>query len=184
MFERFTAEAREAVVVAQTLARQGGGRSIDSRHLLLGLLEPGTGVAADALRSVGLDPAGFCVALRSEVRSGTLDAAALASVGIDLDAVRERADAVFGTGALERASRPPAKGHLPVTADAKKALELALREAIRLRSNRIDGAMLLLGLLRSTGSPAELLLRRALADAGSSPDQLRAAVESGEAQAS
>ena len=93
--------------------------------------------------------------LRGELRSGGLDAEALASVGIDLEAVRESADAVFGKGALDRAGRAPVKGHIPFTADAKKVLELALREAVRLRTNRIDGAMLLLGMLRGTGSSAE-----------------------------
>ena len=105
-------------------------------------------------------------------------------MGIDLEAVRASADAVFGKDALDRAGRAPVKGHIPFTADAKKALELALREAVRLRTNRIDGAMLLLGTLRGTGSPAELVLSRALAEAGSSPSALRLAVERAAAQAS
>jgi hypothetical protein len=74
--------------------------------------------------------------------------------------------------------------HIPFAADAKKTLELALREAVRLRTNRIDSAMLLLGTLRGTGSPAELILRRSLTDAGSSPAALRLAVERAAAQAS
>ena len=105
-------------------------------------------------------------------------------MGIDLDAVRASADAVFGKDALDRVGRAPAKGHLPFTADAKKTLELALREAVRLRTNRIDGAMLLLGTLRGTGSPAELVLSRALAEVGSSAAALRLAVERAVAQAS
>ena len=44
MFERFTADARQVVVGAQTTARESGARSIDGRHLLLGLTETaGTG---------------------------------------------------------------------------------------------------------------------------------------------
>ena len=105
-------------------------------------------------------------------------------MGIDLEAVRASADAVFGEDALDRAGRAPVKGHIPFTADAKKALELALREAVRLRTNRIDGAMLLLGTLRGTGSPAERTLSRALAEVGSSPSALRLAVERAAAQAS
>ena len=76
------------------------------------------------------------------------------------------------------------KGHLPFTADAKKSLELALREAVRLHTSRIDGAMLLLGTLRGTGSPAELVLSRALAEVGSTPEALRRAVERAVAEAS
>ena len=165
------------------MARECGARSIDGRHLLLGLTET-AGPAADALASVGLDPAALAHDLRAELRSGGLDAEALASVGIDLDAVRASADAVFGEGALDRVGRAPVKGHLPFTADAKKTLELALREAVRLRTNRIDGAMLLLGTVRATGSPAELTLSRALAEVGSSPSALRAAVEQDAAEAS
>ena len=183
MFERFTAEARDVVVRAQTVARESGTRSIDGRHLLLGLAET-AGPAADALASVGLDPARLARDLRAELQSGGLDAEALASVGIDLEAVRASADAVFGKDALDRAGRAPLKGHIPFTADAKKSLELALREAVRLRTNRIDGAMLLLGTLRGTGSPAERTLSRALAAVGSSPSALRLAIERSAAQAS
>ncbi len=183
MFERFTTEARDVVVGAQAVARESGTRAIDTRHVLLGLVET-VGPAADALTSVGVDRASLARELRAQLRSGGLDAEALASVGIDLAAVRASADAVFGQDALDRAGRSPVRGHIPFTPDAKKALELALREAIRLRTNRIDGAMLLLGTVRGTGSPAELTLRRALEKAGSSPSALRLVVERAAAQAS
>jgi ATP-dependent Clp protease ATP-binding subunit ClpA len=183
MFERFTADARAAVVHAQTEARSVSARSIDSRHLLLALVET-AGPATDAVRASGVDTSRLARDLREELRSGGLDAEALATVGIDLEAVRASADAVFGKDALDRAGRSPARVHIPFAADAKKTLELALREAVRLRTNRIDSAMLLLGTLRGTGSPAELILRRSLTDAGSSPAALRLAVERAAAQAS
>ncbi|HVK34240.1 MAG TPA: Clp protease N-terminal domain-containing protein [Microlunatus sp.] len=183
MFERFTADARAVVVSAQAVARESGARAIDGRHLLLGLTEA-AGPATEAMTSVGLDPVRLALDLRTELSSGGLDAAALASVGIDLAAVRASADEVFGQGALDRVRRSPVKGHLPFTADAKKSLELALREAVRLHTSRIDGAMLLLGTLRGTGSPAELDLSRALAEVGSTPEALRRAVERAVAEAS
>ncbi|HEY5980157.1 MAG TPA: Clp protease N-terminal domain-containing protein [Microlunatus sp.] len=183
MFERFTADARAVVVHAQTEARRASARSIDSRHLLLALVET-AGPATDALTSMGVDPTQLTRDLRGELRSGGLDAEALASVGIDLEAVRASADAVFGKDALDRAGRSPAKGHIPFAADAKKTLELALREAIRMHSSRIDSGMLLLGTLRVVGSPAELTLRRALAEVGSTPESLRLAVERAVAKAS
>ena len=46
MFEKFTAEAREAVVAAQEEARSTGAHAIDSRHVLLAL------VAGDRIRVV------------------------------------------------------------------------------------------------------------------------------------
>lgn len=182
MFERFTSEARDAVVTAQAIARSSGSRSIDSRHVLLALLDQ-DGVGPRALRLVGVEPSTFAAVLRAELEGG-LDAESLASVGIDLGAVRERTDAVFGEGALERARRSPLKGHLPFTADGKQALELSLREAVRLRTNRIDGQALFLGLLRGTGSPAELALQRAVTAAGSDVEALRRAVEKPSAAAS
>lgn len=183
MFERFTREARDVVETAVGAASSTGSATVDSRHLLLALVERDTAAAGD-VRAVGVDPATLAAALRSVLRDGSLDAEALASVGIDLDAVRERADAVFGEGALDRSRRRPPTGHLPFARDAKKALELALREAIRLRSNRIDDRMLLLGIVRDPGSPADTAVRAALAGVGSSVEALRAVVESAGAQAS
>ena len=176
MFEKFTAQAREAVVAAQETARSSGAHAIDSRHLLLALLDQ-DGVAPRALRQVGVEPATFAGALRAELEGG-LDAS-VARVRRHRPGCRPgaSADAVFGEGALERARRAPRKGHLPFAADGKKALELSLREAVRLHTRRIDGQALLLGLLRGTGSPAEVALQRAVTEAGSDVDALRAAVE-------
>ncbi len=183
MFERFTREARDVVVLAHEVAREVGARSVDARHVLLCLVES-RGPARNGLESVGIAVAAFAERLRNEVAQGGLDAGALASVGIDLDAVRARADAVFGEGALDQAGGRRRSGHLPFSPDAKKVLELALREAIRLHVNRIDSAMLLLGVLRSTGSPAESVLRSALAECGSSVADLRTALEKPAAEAS
>jgi ATP-dependent Clp protease ATP-binding subunit ClpA len=183
MFERFTADARDAVVEAQLVARTAGSRSIDPRHVLVALAEA-RGLAATALHSVGVDTEALASRLRSQILAGGLDAAALATLGIDLGAVRDRADAVFGDGALDRVSRRAPKGHIPFTSEAKKALELALREAVRLRSSTIHGGHLLLGILRTSGSPAAIELSRALADAGSDIAALRSAVEHPEAEAS
>lgn len=183
MFERFTREARDVVVLAQEAAAQAGSRAIDARHVLLCLVES-KGPARSGLESVGVDVPAFAVRLRTEVAEGGLDAGALASVGIDLDAVRARADAVFGEGSLDRVGRRRGYQHIPFAPDAKKVLELALREAIRLHTNRIDSAMLLLGVLRSTGSPADAILRSALDECGSSVADLRTVLERRAAEAS
>jgi ATP-dependent Clp protease ATP-binding subunit ClpA len=183
MFERFSKEARAAVVGAQLVARRAGSRSIDTRHVLVALAEA-DGPAAHALRTVGVDPAGLATRLHDDLRRGGLDPEALATLGVDLDAVRARADVVFGRGALERGTGRVPRGHIPFTPDAKKALELALREVVRLGASTIDGGHLLLGILRATGSPAEVVLRRTLAAAGSDPAALRAAVEVPERRAS
>jgi ATP-dependent Clp protease ATP-binding subunit ClpA len=171
MFERFSKEARAAVVEAQQVARSTASRSIDSRHVLVALAEA-DGPASRALHAVGVDPRAVAVSLRDDLRAGGLDAEALTSLGVDLGAVRERTDAVFGEGALDRVGRKTPKGHIPFTADAKKALELALREAIRLKDTGIQGGHLLLGIVRAD-SPAA----RALQAAGVDVAALRSAVE-------
>ncbi len=176
MFERFTTDARNAVVEAQIVARQAGSPTIDTRHVLIALAEP-DGAARDALEDVGVGATELTRRLRADIAAGGLDGQALASLGIDLDAVRRQADAVFGAGALERAARRSRAGHLPFAAEAKKTLELALREAVRLHASAIDGNFLLLGVLRCSGCAAESELRRALAEAGSDPASLRAAIE-------
>lgn len=161
MFERFTKEARAAVVGAERVARDTGSRSIDTRHVLVALME-NPGPVYRSLREAGTDVESLAAKARADLRSGGLDGDALAGLGIDLDAVRRQADAVFGPGALERAGRTP-RGHIPFTPDAKKALELALREAIRLKQKSIHSGHLLLGILRAN-SPARALLLQAGVD--------------------
>ena len=63
MFERFTDRARRVVVMAQEEARQLRHNYIGPEHILLGLVKENDGVAAEALRSLGIDLA----ALREQV---------------------------------------------------------------------------------------------------------------------
>lgn len=170
MFERFTPEARTVVEEAQQVARDTSTRNMDTRHLLLALVEP-AGVVHRALAATGADVEHLAATVRADLRASGLDGDALAGLGIDLDAVRRRTDAVFGEGALDRASRGP-RGHVPFTADAKKALKLALREAIRLKQRSVGTAHLVLGILR-----AECPGREALVGAGVDPDVFRGALE-------
>jgi ATP-dependent Clp protease ATP-binding subunit ClpA len=55
MFERFSDEARHAVVLAQDDGREFGHPHIGTEDLLLGLVQEGQGAAAVALRSLGID---------------------------------------------------------------------------------------------------------------------------------
>ena len=169
MFERFSREARGVVIAAQQVARETASRSVDTRHVVVALAE-GDGPAAAALRKTEVSVERLTTGLRSELTAAGLDAEALASLGIDLASVRERTDAVFGPGALDRAGHSP--GHIPFTRDAKKALELALRETLRLQQKTIDGRHLLLGILRA-GCPG----RDALTERGIDPPELQRALE-------
>ncbi|HEU4356118.1 MAG TPA: Clp protease N-terminal domain-containing protein, partial [Actinomycetota bacterium] len=89
------------------------------------------------------------------------DAQALRSVGIDLDEVRRTVEDAFGPGALDQGVAPAGDkriGHIPFTAGSKKALELALREAIHLGHRYIGTEHLLLGLVRDDGCSAARIL--------------------------
>ncbi|GAA5194837.1 Clp protease N-terminal domain-containing protein [Rugosimonospora acidiphila] len=198
MFERFTESARDVVTGAQREARALGHRHLGTEHLLLGVLRgPDDDLAVRVLREAGIGPD----RVRAEIDRlagseldplGAGDAAALQSIGIDLDAVRMKIEETFGPGALEepapvRPRRWPRRGgnaavapapsdsrHIPLTPHAKKALELSLREALRLRDRHIGTEHLLLGLLRG----GEGLAVRVLTEAGVTVDGLRARVES------
>jgi ATP-dependent Clp protease ATP-binding subunit ClpA len=183
MFERFTDEARAVVVMAQTDARRLGHHYIGTEHLLLGLLDRPHTLAHRLLNQHGLDRASaerVLHAMPGFSEDDELDAEALGSIGIDIDAVRARVEATFGRGALDRPrDRPggrrkkPPTGHLPFTRGAKKSLELALREAQRLHHNYIGDGHLLLGLLRE----AHGLAAQIIVGAGIDPKQLRAEIE-------
>jgi ATP-dependent Clp protease ATP-binding subunit ClpC len=54
MFERFTDRARRVVVLAQDEARILSHNYIGTEHILLGLIHEGEGVAAQALKSMGI----------------------------------------------------------------------------------------------------------------------------------
>jgi ATP-dependent Clp protease ATP-binding subunit ClpA len=71
MFERFTDRARQTVVLAQEEARDLAHDFIGTEHLLLGLLREGEGVAAVALRLLGIDLAGMRAAVEELIGRGT-----------------------------------------------------------------------------------------------------------------
>jgi ATP-dependent Clp protease ATP-binding subunit ClpA len=176
MFERFTDEARWVVVHAQEEARDLRAPRIEPVHLLLALSrDPGRG--GTTLRAAGVDAGRLRSAL---ARSGPdLDADALAAVGIDLERVRAAAEAAFGPGALDR-SRPPISGHMPFAEGSKRALEEALRQAVRRerrRGLRIDSGHVLLGVLAVDDHTVGRVLRAL----GTAPADLQELVDGSDA---
>ena len=111
MFERFTRDARTVVVHAQEHARRLGHRYVGCEHLLLALVSTGQPAGA-VLRQHGVTPERVEEEIVRRVGLGAgaglfadLDKDALASIGIDLDAVRARIEASFGPDALTQASQ-------------------------------------------------------------------------------
>ncbi len=171
MFERFTPDAREVVVLAQEEARALRHDAIGSEHLLLSLLRLHTPTTA-VLRRHGLDHDAVAGAVAARAGGEDLDGEALRTLGIDLDTVRDVAEATFGPGALDAPSHRRRHGgpaHIPFTAGAKKVLELSLREALAMRSRSITDGHIALGLLRGGGTALEVLRER-----GADPGALRA----------
>jgi ATP-dependent Clp protease ATP-binding subunit ClpC len=126
MFERFTDRARRVVVLAQEEARMLNHNYIGTEHILLGLIHEGEGVAAKALESMG----------------------------ISLEAVREKVEEIIGHG------HESPSGHIPFTPRAKKVLELSLREALQINHSYIGTEHILLGLIREgEGVAAQVLVK-------------------------
>jgi ATP-dependent Clp protease ATP-binding subunit ClpA len=178
MFERFTSKAREVVHLATVEADQGGYTYVGTEHLLMAMLARGEGKAYDALTAAGMTvERARTDAARLLGHPGGLgadDAEALQTIGIDLDAVIEHVEQSFGPGAL---NAPPAGkkkrfGTTRFTKRAKKVLELALREAVRLHHNYIGTEHLLLGLIREGNG----LGAKVLVSAGISLSDLRTAL--------
>ena len=182
MFERFTRDARTVVVSTQELCRSLGVDEVRPVHLLLALTEDDSG-AREVLAAHGLTPdaVGAAIGVPRRAPSAPLDdddAAALRSLGIDLDAIREAVNQQFGDGALEAAASAegdpgddgPAGdgdlarqglgrgGHVRFGRGAKKVLELALREAVREHSREIRSEHIALAVLRTDDDAVRMLL--------------------------
>jgi hypothetical protein len=165
MFERFTDQARQVVILAKGQASGRGDDQIRPVHMLYGLAAA-DGVAARALAGLGVDaaaverelgragaPAGASPAAPGRPDEQAGDAEALAAIGIDLDEIKRRIEESFGPGALERVPLTPRgplnwTGRLPLNDQAKMTLALALKEARGLHHNYIGTEHVLLGLLR------------------------------------
>jgi hypothetical protein len=130
VFERFTDRARRVLVLAQEEARLLNHGFIGTEHLLLGLVSEGEGVAAKALESLG----------------------------VSLEAVRERVEETIGIAGSAPRSSPP------FTPRAKKVLEFSLREALQLNHSYIGTEHLLLGLVREGEGVAATVLQSLGAD--------------------
>jgi ATP-dependent Clp protease ATP-binding subunit ClpC len=130
LFERFTDRARRVLVLAQEEARLLNHSFIGTEHILLGLIHEGEGLAAKALESLG----------------------------ISLEAVREKVEETIGPAGSAPTGSPP------FTPRAKKVLELSLREALQLGHNYIGTEHMLLGLVREGEGVAAQVLQSLGAD--------------------
>lgn len=205
----FSPALRETVVQAQSQAQQLGHDFIGGEHLLLALAGSWTPAGA-ALREQGVTPdqvraqilrllPGASRAGRDPRAAASIDAEALATIGIDLDAVRARVERAFGPGALSRpvrCSRRPAwrwirltrrrpgrrpsrrhhsvpGGHLPLTSRARQLLECAQREARAQQATTAGADHLALAVIATNGGGMAPAILSAL---GVAEAPLRAAI--------
>jgi ATP-dependent Clp protease ATP-binding subunit ClpA len=136
-------------------------------HLLLALTrDPSRG--GTVLRAAGIDH--DRLAPLAAAAGNPLDPDALAVLGVDLAQVRATAEAAFGAGALDRGRRPTS-GHIPFGDGSKRALEQALRAALRRKERRLDSGHVLLGVLAVGDPTVDRVLAQLGTDAGALQDR-------------
>jgi len=141
VFERFTQEAREVVVLARQEARELRHSYIGTEHLLLGLLRDEAGLAACALQAFD----------------------------ITVERTRDEVVRLVRAGVERQVGQV---GQAPFTPRAKKVLERALRESLRLGHHYIGPEHILLGLTHENDGVAARILLELDADAESIRDEL------------
>jgi hypothetical protein len=116
MFERFDEDARTLVAHAAEHARRLGHRYVGGEHILLAAVSTGQPASA-VMRAQGVTPELVEEEIVRRVGLGAgaglfagLDRDALATIGIDLDAVRARIEASFGPQALTSAAQAAHQG--------------------------------------------------------------------------
>ncbi|WP_430780098.1 Clp protease N-terminal domain-containing protein [Actinoplanes sp. G11-F43] len=157
MFERFTTAARETVVGARQQARALGHHQVGTEHTLLALV---TGENA---------------AIRAALHG------AAGAIGEEY----VRAAIIRHTGTSEPSPRTgflahwlPSIGGPAFSERNRKALELSLREAVRLKHRHIGPEHLLLGILREGSGRAMLILAEGGVDFAEARERLTRTLES------
>jgi hypothetical protein len=151
-YDKFTERAKRVLLNSQEEARRMGKRQANSLHVVLGLLAESEGIAALAINAQG----------------------------VELDQLRQAARQALEDRADESETPPE---HLPPPtpiefgADATKALEMALREALRFGHNYIGTEHILLGLLRADETAGARLLTDAGVTHQQSEEWILAALE-------
>jgi ATP-dependent Clp protease ATP-binding subunit ClpA len=174
MWDRLTPDGREVLRLAFVESGELGHPCLADEHVLLGLLRHGTSGAAALLQAQGLD---LATARAELLRVGptlgpSVDPArALRTLGIEIEQVRGRLEATFGTHAVEAAERRVRRrprwrgGHprpSPLCAHllAKRSFEFAARYADQRGDTGIGPEHLLYGVLQDAQDPLGTQLSR------------------------
>jgi hypothetical protein len=144
MFEHFTDRGRRVLLLAQEEAQKRDHNSIDTEHILLGLIDEGENIATKSLESIGISSE----AVRSHVE---------ATFQERQPATPPASSEVAG---LQDEGNTAASDDIPFAPGAEKVLELSRREAMELGHTYIGTEHILLGLIReSEGVAAQELVK-------------------------
>ncbi|MFM8430244.1 MAG: Clp protease N-terminal domain-containing protein, partial [Holophagaceae bacterium] len=135
MFEKFTEKARRVMFFARYEASQFGSESIQSGHLLLGLMR------------------------ESEKTSTYL----LERMGVQISTLRDRLITALTPKEIQT-SLSSTSIDIPMEEEVKNILKHAAHESSKLNHKYVGAEHLLLGMLKEEGSMAEKLLKESGAD--------------------
>lgn len=157
MYERFTDRARKVIAFAHQDALRRHAPAVAAEHVLLGILEEGTGVAARVLCGRELDWESVSAAVSLRPKSTPPPPVASAAPAIPGTIWQT----VFGRfQQFLAAQRGP---RLPLATEGTQLIQHAMEEARSLGHNYIGTEHLLLGILCQPNSAAsQLLLERGL----------------------
>ena len=145
-------QAAQQAFVADTPRKSRFGRRHGRWSDEAGLVLKGAADEARALRHQHVGTEHLLLAL---VAGGGLGAEALRRLGVDHQAVTGHVEDLIGLGAAKDSA------HRPFTPRTKKIIELAARESIRLKHDRVRSEHLLLALIREgQGLAAQILVQR------------------------
>lgn len=181
MLQKLTAGARSVLRAASERSAQAGVPEIRAEDLLLPLFDRPDLAAGAALAALGLPAHRAAVeqSLADATRRGglsRLDAEALAALGIDLDAVLERAEGAHGEGALAAGAGHAAGGrrrpqYRALSGEARAVIVRAVREAEEQGDKQVGDRHLLLAPAATPGVVADVL-----AGHGAAPAEIRRAL--------
>jgi len=172
MFGRLTPDAKQVMFRAAEASAELGHSFIGCEHLLLAVASA-PDAAGEILRSAGVTPDRVRGEILRMIGPGrgasislfdTLDRDALSAIGIDLDVVTRKVEAVFGPHALRppRAPRPRfvrrrrRKCGVPFTPRAKECIQRSARES--LDSDHLGVEHMALALIDTKSSAAAHIL--------------------------
>jgi ATP-dependent Clp protease ATP-binding subunit ClpA len=128
-FDKFTQRVRNVLYLAHEEAARFQHNYIGTEHLLLGLVADGESVVTNKL------PVGLAI------NKEDIAIKVLANLGVELNIIRRDVEYLLGPGDRVVQSK------IGLTPRAKKIIELAVDESLRLRLNYIGTGSLLLGML-------------------------------------